>query len=310
MDQLVVKGIAMSPIQIVCAVLVPLLWGCQFVVIKIGLATFPPLFFVALRFAVVAAILLPFVGRPTKSELGQIIVISVFMGGLNFGLVFVGLAGGSASIAGVAVQLWTPFTLILAWPLLGERPSTRVILGVILAFGGVALTVVEPNTSVKIVPTLFVVGSALAIAAGSVLTKRYGPFEPMKLMAWMSLFTVPQVLAASVVLEHGQFASLHTASAMSWVAFTYTVLLGAILGFGLWFWLIARCSMTRVAPFGLLQTVFAVAAGVIVLHEPLTATLVSGAVICIAGVAVTQIRSFTWRITPVAASVSAGRPVT
>jgi O-acetylserine/cysteine efflux transporter len=49
---------------------------------------------------------------------------------------------------------------------------------------------------------------------------------------------------------------------------------------------------------------------VIVLHEPLTATLVSGAVICIAGVAVTQIRSFTWRITPVAASVSAGRPVT
>jgi len=78
--------------------------------------------------------------------------------------------------------------LILAWPLLGERPSTRVILGVILAFGGVALTVVEPNTSVKTVPTLFVVGSALAMAAGSVLTKLYGPFEPMKLMAWMSLF--------------------------------------------------------------------------------------------------------------------------
>lgn len=300
----------MSPIQIVCAVFVPLLWGCQFVVIKVGLTTFPPLFFVALRFAAVAAILLPLVAPPTRSELGRILVISIFIGGLNFGLVFIGLAGGSASIAGVAVQLTTPFTLVLAWPLLGERPSMRVILGVVLAFGGVALTVAEPNTSLKIVPTLLVVGSALAMAAGSVLTKRYGPFNPMKLMAWMSLFTVPQILAASVVLEHGQLASLHAAGALSWAAFTYTVLIGAILGFGLWFWLIARCSMTRVAPFGLLQTVFAVAAGVVLLHEPLTATLVSGAVICIAGVAVTQIRPLPWRILPVATSVCTGRTLT
>ena len=78
--------------------------------------------------------------------------------------------------------------------------------------------------------------------------------------------------------------------------------------FSLWLWLIARCSMTRVAPSGLLQTVFAIVAGVIFLHEPLTATLVSGAVICIAGVAITQIRPFTWRGTSVA--VSAADPVT
>jgi len=89
----------MSPIQIVCAVLIPLLWGCQFVVIKVGLTTFPPLFFVALRFAAVAAILLPFVGRPTKRELWRIIVISVSSRS-ELRLVFVGLAGGSASIAG------------------------------------------------------------------------------------------------------------------------------------------------------------------------------------------------------------------
>ena len=281
----------MTPTQIACAVVVPLLWGFQFVVIKVGLTAFPPLFFVGLRFAVVAALLLPFVGWPTRRELGRIAVISIFVGGLNFGLVFTGLAHGSASAAGIAIQLTTPFTLILAWPLLGERPSTRVILGVVLAFGGVALIVVEPDVSLKVVPTLFVIGSGFAMAAGSVLTKRYGPFQPLKLMAWMSLFTVPQMLVASVVLEHGQFASLHTASLTSWMAFTYTVLLGAILGFGLWFWLIGRCSMTRVAPFGLLQPVFSIVAGVIFLHEPLTATLVAGAVICIAGVAITQRQS-------------------
>lgn len=281
----------MTPIQIACAVLVPLLWGFQFVVIKVGLTAFPPLFFVGLRFAVVAALLLPFVEWPTRRELGRIAVISIFVGGLNFGLVFTGLASESASVAGIAIQLTTPFTLILAWPLLGERLSIRVTLGVAFAFGGVALSVVEPITSVDVVPTVFVIASAFAMAAGNVLTKRYGPFEPLKLMAWMSLFTVPQVLVASFVLEQGQIDSLRAASLTSWMAFTYTVLLGAILGFGLWFWLIGQCSMTRVAPFGLLQPVFAIVAGVIFLHEPVTATLVAGAVICIAGVAITQRQS-------------------
>jgi len=282
----------MSPIQIASAVLVALLWGVQFVVIKVGLAAFPPLFFVGLRFAAVAAILLPFVGRPTRRELGPMIAISVFFGGLNFALFFVGLGQGLASVSAVANQLSTPFTVLLAWPFLGERPSMRVIIGVALAFGGVALTVAEPDASVKIVPTLLVIAAGFALAVGSVLTKRYGPFEPIKLMAWMSLFTVPQVMLTSVAIEHGQLASLHEAGQTAWLAFAYTVLFGAVAGWGLWFWLIARCSMTRVAPFALLQTVFAVIAGAVFLHEPLTATLVVGAVICIAGVAITQSGSF------------------
>jgi O-acetylserine/cysteine efflux transporter len=282
----------MSPLQIACAVLVSLFWGLQFVVIKVGLAAFPPLFFVALRFAAVAAILLPFVGRPTRRELGPMIVISAFFGGLNFALFFAGLGQGLASVLAVANQLSTPFTVLLAWPCLGERPSTRVIIGVALAFGGVALTVAEPTGSVKIVPTLLVIAAGSALAVGSVLTKRYGPFEPLKLMAWMSLFTVPQVMATSLVIEHGQLASLHAASLTAWLAFAYTVLFGGIAGWGLWFWLIARCPMTRVVPFALLQVVFAIAAGVAVLHDPLSLTLIAGAGICIVGVAITQSRSF------------------
>lgn len=282
----------MSPIQIICAVLVPLLWGAQYVVIKVGLTAFPPLFFVGLRFAAIAAILLPFVGRPTRRELGPMIAISVFFGGLNFALFFVGLGQGLASVSAVANQLSIPFAILLAWPFLGERPSARVVIGVAIAFGGVALTVAQPSASVKIVPTLLIIAAGFSWAVGSVLTRRYGPFEPLKLIAWMSLFTTPQIMATSFVIEHGQLESLHTASLTAWLAFTYTVLFGAIAGWGLWFWLIARCSMTRVAPFALLQIVFAIAAGVIFLHEPLPPTLVAGAFICIVGVAISQSRFF------------------
>jgi hypothetical protein len=109
LDQTVVKEIPMSRTQLAFAVLVPLFWGLQFVVIKVGLTAFPPLFFVGLRFAAVATILLPFVERPTRRELGPMIAISVFFGGLNFGLIFVGLGQGLAGVSAVANQLSTPF---------------------------------------------------------------------------------------------------------------------------------------------------------------------------------------------------------
>ena len=278
----------MSLLEILCAILVSLMWGVQFVVIKLGLAAFPPLFFVGLRFSVVAALLLPFVGRPTRRELGPIVAVSVFFGGLNFALTFVGIGLGPAGVSAVANQLSTPFAVLLAWPLLGERPSARVFIGVALAIAGVALTAVRPGASMQVVSTLCLVGAGFAWAMGSVLTKLYGLFEPLKLMAWMSLFTVPQVLACSALIEHGQFASLAAADRSAWWAFAYTVVFGALAGWGLWFWLIARCSMTRVAPYALLQAVFALAAGLLVLHEALTPLIAAGAVLCIAGVAVTQ----------------------
>jgi len=288
MDRSVYKGMLMSPLKIACAILVPFLWGLQFVVIKLAVAAFPPLFLLALRFALIAALLLPFAGLPSRAMLWPVMLVSIFMGGLNFSFAFLGLAHGSASVAGVVMQLYTPFAILLAWPLLGERPSMRILIGVAIAFGGVVLTSGGSSASLKWLPTLLITGSAFSLAVGSILVKRHGPFEPMKLLAWMSLFTVPQVLAASAMFEHGQMASLHAAPAIAWLALLYTILLGGILGFGLWFWLIATSSMSKVAPYALLQTVFAVASGVVLLGEPLTARLVVGMLICIAGVVLTQ----------------------
>src|ERR1700691_387110 len=103
---------AMSAIQIVCAVAVPLLWGYQFVAIKVGVMEFPPLFFLALRFMAIALLLIPFVKRPTRQQLGPIATISVFFGGLNFGLFYVGLGLGTGSMSAVVYQLATPFTIL------------------------------------------------------------------------------------------------------------------------------------------------------------------------------------------------------
>jgi O-acetylserine/cysteine efflux transporter len=280
----------MSPIQILCAVLVPLIWGYQFVAIKVGVVEFPPLFFLGLRFLAIALLLIPLAKWPTRQQLGPIAAISVFLGGMNFGLFYVGLGLGSGSTTAIAYQLATPFTVLLAWPLLSQRPPLMTSAGVVLAFVGVVVLAAGPGLSANILPILLVVGAAFGFAVSSVLTKRYGPFDAFMLTGWSSLFTVPQVMLLSLILEHGQLATLVTADERGWLALAYTVFIGGIIAFGLWFWLIARCSMDRVAPFGLLMPVFALISSVLFLGDRVTPTLIAGAFLAISGVAVTQIK--------------------
>ena len=110
------------------------------------------------------------------------------------------------------------------------------------------------------------------------------------LMGWSSLLTVPQVMLMSLFLERGQLASLITADEHGWLALAYTIFIGGIAGFGLWFWLIARCSMGRVAPFGLLLPMFALISSVLFLGDRMTPKLVVGGLLAISGVAITQVR--------------------
>ena len=279
----------MSALQIVCAVAVPLLWGYQFVAIKIGVSEFPPLFFLALRFLAIALLLVPFVARPTRQQLGPIAAISLFLGGLNFGLFYVGLGLGSGSMSAVAYQLATPFTV--CWPgRCSRRGRLSSSAGVVLAFAGVVVLAAGSGLSGNMLTAAARGRSGFRVRRVQCPHKRYGPFDPLMLMGWSSLLTVPQVMVMSLLLEYGQMASLGTADGRGWLALAYTIFIGGIVGFSLWFWLIGRCSMGRVAPFGLLLPVFALMSSVLFLGERITPKLIVGGLLAISGVAITQVK--------------------
>lgn len=277
----------MSLMQVACAILVPLLWGYQYVPIKIGLSEFPPLFFLGLRFIAMALLLVPFVARPTRQQLVSIVKVSIFVSTLNFGLMYTGLGLGTATHAAVVYQLSTPFIILLSWPMLGERPSLRTVLGILTAFVGVVLAS-GGRISGDSIAILFIALAAFAYALGNVMTKRYGLNDPLMLLAWMSLFTIPTTLLGSFMLEHGQLEAFRAADLQGWMSLAYTVLIGGIAGFGMWFWLISQCTMSRVAPFSLLMPVFGVLSSVLFLGEQLSMMLIIGAVLTLVGVAVSQ----------------------
>ena len=106
-------------------------------------------------------LLLP-LGQPARREVEAAASIFVFFGGLGFGLYFAGLHPGSASLSAVVAQLMTPFTVLLAWPFVGERPSARVLAGITVAFGDVALTHADPGQGASATAALSIAGAAAA----------------------------------------------------------------------------------------------------------------------------------------------------
>ena len=118
----------MRPLDGAAALAVIVIWGLNFVVGKIGVAQIPPLLLMAVRFALVAALLAPFL-RPLGRSWGLVIAISVVLGGLHFGLMFSGLQGVDAGPAAIAIQLTAPFSAILAAVYYRERMGRWQLLG-------------------------------------------------------------------------------------------------------------------------------------------------------------------------------------
>ena len=125
--------------HILLALLVTLIWGLNFVVIKVGLGDFPPLLFCALRFALAALPLLVLRG-PMPAPFGRILLIGVLLGVVKFGLLFVGMAQGMpAGLSSLVLQSQVFFTILIAALWLGERPSPRGLFGLLLAAAGLSL---------------------------------------------------------------------------------------------------------------------------------------------------------------------------
>src|SRR5687767_10695431 len=124
-------------VLLACAVAV--VWGVNFVVIDVGLDSFPPLLFAALRFAVLALPAVFFVKRPGVGA-RWVIGVGLFLSAGQFGLLFVGMDQGMpAGLASLVLQLQAVFTVGLAVGLLGERVVLGQVVGAGVAFGGIAI---------------------------------------------------------------------------------------------------------------------------------------------------------------------------
>lgn len=283
------QGLAVRPLHLAMFVGVMIVWGLNFVVAKIGLEQAPPMFLVAMRFGLVALVMVPFVARPS-GHWREVIAISFTLGFVHFALMFTGLTGVDAATAAITIQLQVPFAAILAAFVFGDRPGWRRLLGMAIAFGGVALIAGEPRFEGHYIFLAMVITASMCWAVANIQIKKLTGVDGLSLNAWMAVFATPQLLLGSLLLEDGQWQALSEADWRLAMTVVYQGLAVVVIGYGTWTWLLRQYDINQAMPITLLVTPIGVAGGVVFLGEPLTWALVVGGLLTVVGVGIILIR--------------------
>ncbi len=282
--------LAIRPLHLLLFLGIVTIWGFSFIVTKMGVQEMPPLFFIALRFALVAAILVPFVPRP-KGHWRQILLISTTLGLLHFSCMFVALVRTPAGTTALLAQLQVPFAALLAAVFLGDKLGWRRALGMALAFAGAGVVLGTPSFASPWWSDMLAALAGLFWAISAVQIKSLGGGVPAaSINAWVAVLAVPQLLVASLILEDGQWTAL---AGMSWrlaFALFYNSALIVVVGYGTWYRLLKIYDVNQAMPFMLLMPPIALLSGALILGEPLTWSLVIGGLVTIVGVAIILVR--------------------
>ncbi|GAD21535.1 O-acetylserine/cysteine exporter [Acidovorax sp. MR-S7] len=256
------------------ALVVVVIWGLNFVVMKWGLATLSPLLLCALRFIAASLPLLLFVPRPRNLPWSLLAAYGLAQGVGQFGLLFTGMRlGMPAGMASVVLQTQAFITLLLAAALLGERPQRWQWWGLAVATLGLLAIGSAHGDSARdmtLAGFLMTVGAAALWATSNLLTRhaaRHGPYEPVPFIVWSSLFPVVPLLLLSAWLEGDMAAQLAAFGWRELAVVGYLAGLSTLVGYGLWTRLLQRYPASTVAPLSLLVPVVGLLSALLLLGE-------------------------------------------
>jgi O-acetylserine/cysteine efflux transporter len=277
----------MKPQHVALAVLITAIWGFNFVAVRIGLGSFPPLFMIALRFAG-AALPVLFLPRPDVPWPRMILIgLTLFVG--QFGFLFVGMANGMPpGLASTALQAQAFFTILVAAAVLREQPTARQIAGMLFALAGLGLIAATVGGDVTAVGLACTLAAALSWAVGNVLLRGIGKVDMLNMIVWLSLVSVPPALALSLAVEGPQTIAnaLWHAEWSAIGAVLYIIIPTTIFGFGSWGQLLKLYPAGAVASFGLLVPFFGAISAFLVYGEQFGPLRFAGMVLIVAGLAV------------------------
>ncbi|MDC0978961.1 EamA family transporter [Gammaproteobacteria bacterium] len=270
--------------ELLLALLVPLTWALGFTVAKAALDEFPPLLLMSMRFFIAGLILVWFVPIP-RHCLKDLFWISLVGSTVQYGLTFTGLSMIDASLGGIIVQLEVPFSVLLAVIIFRERPGLLRIIGMTVSFIGIALIAGKPSLSGELEGILLTASGALVWAIGQIMYKRISSqIDGLTGIAWIGVIAAPQMLIGSMIFETGQVDALMNASWVGWASVVYLGLIMTVVGYGIWFTVLARNPVSHVMPVLLVLPIFTVLFSMLLLGERPSLEVLLGGVTILAGV--------------------------
>lgn len=242
---------------------VVVIWGLNFVVMKVGLQDVGPMLLGAMRFALAALPFLLFVKFPNLPW-RYVVGYGLAQGLGQFGFLFLGLKlGMTAGMASVVMQTQAFFTLLLAVPVLGERARGAQWLGLGVALAGLLLIATAHGDGpgqMTLAGFVLTLSAAFMWAVSNLvarLANRVADYDPLPFIVWSSLFPIAPFLLLAVWMDGPQLVWLQVAG-LTWRSMLVVLFLAwfaTLLAYSLWTRLLKRHPAGRVTPFSLLVPV-------------------------------------------------------
>jgi drug/metabolite transporter (DMT)-like permease len=249
-------------------------------------------------FVVLAIILLIVKGKNALKVKKEELLSSLFLGGLllGFGIGNLTLAeryvpSGIAALIIAALPIWVTIFQRMA----GIKSRRITLVGIFIGLVGVAIIVLPGGTGpapgadpekVKFWMFMILIGN-IAWAFGTFMTQRIPiPKDPFVLTTYEMLFG-GLVLTIASYFNGERFnveivSNMSTTSKWAWV---YMVLIGSIVGYGAYIWLLNNTSLSLASTYAYVNPVIAVFLGLVVLSEPVDWPLFLGGAVVLSGVA-------------------------
>jgi len=272
-------------------------WGSTFLAIRVGVREVPPFLLAGLRFLIAGIVLYAWMRAkgtqsPALREWGAVLLLAVLIFVFDYGLLFWAerrVPSGIAAVMMATIPVFMAISEILI--LRTQRLSARLAIGLLVGTGGVTV-LVSRRLGFGEVPIDTAGACALIVAAiswslASALTRRL-PLPAAKTMSSGAQMLSGGVLLMLTAALLGEFRGFHvdTVSRGAWLALAYLIVLGSIVAFTAYVWLLHYESPTRVGTYAYVNPVVAVLVGYFLGGEALGPRMIVGTVLVLVSVAV------------------------
>lgn len=276
--------------------LVYLVWGSTYLAIELAIRTMPPLLSMGARFLTASLLLglflpIKFGKKAFHINLRQLLALAL-LGGLllGLGLGMVTLAQFNNVPTGMVALLISalPFWIAIFKAIEGSKTSYLSWVGIFLGFIGVGILLQpelsKPNNATHIFWMLMVIIGNLGWAFGTYISPRLELPKNTFVITFYQMILGGVGMSLAGILSGEVLSDFFDASLASWGWWLYLVIIGSILTYSAYLWLVANAPVGLISTYAYVNPVIAVFLGVLFLQEKLSITLLLGAVVVITGV--------------------------
>lgn len=279
--------------HLMLALIVIIIWGINFLFVKLGLTEIPPFLLCAVRFMLASVPAIFFIERPS-APFRMIAMYGLLMFALQFALLFLGMhVGMTAGMASLLMQVQVFFSLFFAAVLLKEKPYLWQVIGAIISFMGIALVARHFDSHVSFWGFICILAAAATWGAGNLITKNLKNMNMMALVVWGSFIAFFPMALLSLIFEGPLqiVASYHRLTWMGASSVLYITYLSTWVGYGVWNWLLSRYPVGTIVPFTLLVPIVAVISSSLFLDEPFQSWKLFSGLLVIGGLCINLLGS-------------------